>query len=501
MRSDSKKILLLLELLVVLSLCYFPLCYRIDSLSLRQYDEARNAVNAIEMLQNKNYIVRYYENMPEVYETKPPLLIWLQVISMKVFGLNELAIRFPVVLSAFLTVLLLIWYFNKYHKNRYIGYLAALVLVTSQGYIDRHIARTGDHDALLILFLTAIFLYVFRYLLSDKPKPYLLITIALLFTLGVLTKSVATFFVLPGLLVSVFVFRAGRKLIYDKWLYIALLIFILIIGGYYCTRELLQPGFLKAVWHMELLPRYLNTENNYNTDTFWYYCINFFKVRFTWWIYFLFASLIFLPFLLKGETLKFYFYLLVNGLVFLIVISLGSKGLWYDGLLYPLFAIIIALFLYYSYQFINEKFRLKTVFKTLMVTVVPIVILAYPGIVIMKKVSRTNDYPWDQEYFSISYFLRDKNNIAEIPDKLKIIYYGYNPQILFYVDAINYYQQRELLSIKGFSFVNPKDVVLISQESMLDSIKINFEHEVILAKDGLKMIRIGDRLTRHSALN
>jgi 4-amino-4-deoxy-L-arabinose transferase-like glycosyltransferase len=499
MRSNTKIFLLIIELIVFLSLCYFPLCYRIDALSIRQWDEARNAVNAMEMLQNKNYIVRYYENMPEVWETKPPLLVWLQVISMKIFGINELAIRFPVIIATFLTVLLLIWYFSHYHQNRYIGYLASLVLVTSQGYIDRHIARTGDHDALLILFLTAIFLYVFRYLILDKPKPHLLISIALLFALGVLTKSVTTFFVLPGLLASVFVFRAGRKLFYNGWLYIALLIFMLIIGGYYCTRELMQPGYLKAVWHWELLPRYVNSENNFDSGTFWQYGKNFFNSRYTFWIYLLFPSLVLLPFLLKGETRIFYIYLLINIVFFFLVISLGSKGLWYDGPLYPLFAITIAMFLYHSYRYIAVKFQLKTAVKTIVVTVVSILIFVNPGIAIMKKVSQSYEYSWDLEYFAIAYFLRDKNNLEELPGNVKVAFDGYNAHLLFYVEAINFTQQNDPLSLKDFSSVKPQDIVLISQESMLDSIKTNFDHEVILARDPVKLIRIGDRLPRQPA--
>lgn len=143
----QKKHIQFIELLLLFCICYFPLCFRIDALPVNQWDEARNAVNTVEMLQNHQYLVRYYAGEPETWETKPPLLIWLQVLSTKVFGINELALRFPVMMATFLTVALLVFFFHKNHQNRYLGYIASLILVTTDGYIDRHIARTGDHDA------------------------------------------------------------------------------------------------------------------------------------------------------------------------------------------------------------------------------------------------------------------------------------------------------------------------------------------------------------------
>lgn len=43
--------------IAVILLCSFPVFYRLDVLPVRQWDEARNAVSAVEMLQNRNYIV------------------------------------------------------------------------------------------------------------------------------------------------------------------------------------------------------------------------------------------------------------------------------------------------------------------------------------------------------------------------------------------------------------------------------------------------------------
>jgi hypothetical protein len=166
--------------------------------------------------------------------------------------------------------------------------------------------------------------------------------------------------------------------------------------------------------------------------------------------------------------------------------------LWYDGPLYPLFAVTIALFMFHVWQYIIRKIRLKPVIRSLVATIVFLLIFANPGIAIMRKVSRTYEYPWDQEYFSIGYFLRDKSNIEELPEKVKIVYEGYNAQILFYVEAINYSWQKELLSLENYSSIKPNDVLLVSQKSMLDSIRNKYHYQVLKTKDQTQLIHIGE---------
>ena len=488
-----KKVWFLLELLLVLFLCYFPLCYRMDYPVIRQWDEARNAVHAVEMIQNHRYMIRTFQGTPEIWETKPPLLIWLQTLSVKLFGPNELAIRFPVIISTFLTVLLLIFYFHRNGNNRYTGYLAVLVLVTSQGYIDRHIARTGDHDALLILFLTAIILIFYRYISSDKSKSHNLLWIALLFALGVLTKSVAALFILPGLLIAAFVFRSGKKLFSDKWLYMGIAAFVIITGSYYGIREHMQPGYLKAVWHWELFPRYANSHDGFYPGSFWYYAVNLFNSRYTCWIPFLLPAMILLPFLTKGNHQRFFSYLLINSFILLLVLSFGTKNLWYDGPLYPLFAMIIGMFLFSMVELISEKINIHKVIPIVAGLGTMIGIFIYPYEAVIQKVSRTAEYPWDQEYYSMSYILRNQEALDQMPDPLKIVFTEYDGHLLFYVEVENYKKNRERLLLTGLSSVQPGDAIMLSQQQVMDSVKSNFKFEILFSKDPVKVIKVGSR--------
>ena len=61
-----------------------PIFGYLDSYPIRIWDEARLAINAYEMLKNGDFIVTHYDNNPDMWNTKPPLMIWCQVFFMKI---------------------------------------------------------------------------------------------------------------------------------------------------------------------------------------------------------------------------------------------------------------------------------------------------------------------------------------------------------------------------------------------------------------------------------
>ena len=84
------------------------------------WDEINFAEAAREMIVSGNYL-QVQINYEPFYE-KPPLFFWLQVLSMKIFGVNEFAARFPNAIIGVFTVLAL--YFNGlYFRDRFFGYI------------------------------------------------------------------------------------------------------------------------------------------------------------------------------------------------------------------------------------------------------------------------------------------------------------------------------------------------------------------------------------------
>jgi len=155
------------------------------------WDESRLAVNALEMCENGNLLVTHFDGKPDMWNTKPPLVIWIQASFMKVFGYNKLALRLPSALAGLATVFLVFLFCKKNLSNEKLGYFASLVLITIPGYISNHVTRTGDYDSILTFFTTLSIFLIFIF--SSKIKTEnnrILYFIAFIFSLVVLTKGI-----------------------------------------------------------------------------------------------------------------------------------------------------------------------------------------------------------------------------------------------------------------------------------------------------------------------
>ncbi|MEM6801152.1 MAG: glycosyltransferase family 39 protein [Bacteroidota bacterium] len=82
------------------------------------WDEINFAESAREMMVSGDYF-RVQINFQAFWE-KPPLFFWMQVLSMKVFGVNEFAARFPNALIGIITILSLYYHGSKL-KDRLFG--------------------------------------------------------------------------------------------------------------------------------------------------------------------------------------------------------------------------------------------------------------------------------------------------------------------------------------------------------------------------------------------
>ena len=100
-------------LILLLVIAGIPLFMHLDALPFRLWDESRLASNAYEMNKNGNLIVTYYDGQPEMWSTKPPLVIWMQVLFIKILGFNELAVRLPSAIAGLLTCMVLLYFSKK----------------------------------------------------------------------------------------------------------------------------------------------------------------------------------------------------------------------------------------------------------------------------------------------------------------------------------------------------------------------------------------------------
>lgn len=468
----------LFKILLFAGVIFFPLFLHLSYLPIRIWDEARLAINALEMSENGNFIVTFYKGNPDLWNTKPPLMIWLQVISLKIFGENELAIRFPAAFAAVLTCTIVLVFAIKYLKSYWLGLISVLVLVTSKGYVSLHGTRTGDYDSLLVLFLTMASLSFFVYINSKtKDWKYLYLTIISL-TLAVLTKGIAGLLITPALFVFCVIERQFINLLKSKHLYVNMLIFIVMIGGYYLWREMLNPGYIDAVIKNELGGRYIETIENHKQD-FWFYFKNITSGRFKYW-YWLVPIGVIIGIIQKDEKyrkLMWFFTLII--IQFFFLISFGQTKLsWYDLPLYPYLSIIVSFPIFIIFMGIRNLrvIKLKLVYQ-FVPAIFLIIIFLIPYLNIINWGSKPKEHKWHQEFYNISYFMKDAVESDKDLDGYNIIYEGYNGHLYYYVKLLN--KKGQNIKVASKDILQGNEKVIADQKETKSHIQENFEYQII----------------------
>ena len=455
---------------------YMPIFGHLDTIPIRIWDEARLAINAYEMYNNGDFIVTHFDGKPDMWNTKPPLLIWGQVFFMNILGVNELAVRLPSAIAAFFTCIVLLIFSRQYLTNFWFAFIAILVLITSNGYINIHATRTGDYDALLALFTTLSGLLFFSYCEKQNCKHLYLF---FLFTaLAVLTKSITGLFFLPAILIYSIVQKQLIPLLRSKHFYIGLFSFLGLVLGYYLLREVNNTGYIAAVQENELGGRYLEVVENHQGG-FWFYYDNFIDFQISVWHLFIPCGLI-TGFVIKNKKINritmFSFLMIIT---FFLVISIAqTKIVWYDVPLYPFIAILIAIFIFYVFDFLKN---FKWINETLSINVTPFIFLFLIAITpyqkIIEKTYKPKEYSWDKDFYEIGYFLKDAVKGKHNLNNQYLLYDGYNSQNLFYLNVLN--DKGTRISFKDWRNLSPMNIVIAHQNNVKQYLEENYNNEII----------------------
>jgi 4-amino-4-deoxy-L-arabinose transferase-like glycosyltransferase len=156
--------------------------YRLGGASLKEVDEAYEALTAREMLQTGNWLTPYLNGVPRY--TKPPLYFWLVAVNFRIIGPTEFALRFWSAAAGAGAVLLTGLIGRRLFGAR-AGVLAACALATSSSFIYFHGARSGCMDAMAAFWIAAGMLCV----VSRGTDPRFLVAAGLAFGLASLTKN------------------------------------------------------------------------------------------------------------------------------------------------------------------------------------------------------------------------------------------------------------------------------------------------------------------------
>lgn len=470
-KGIEKLDILFLSLLSVL--CYFVFFKNLGDYSLRMWDEARTATNALEMLRNNNFFVTYFNGRPDLWSTKPPFFLWVVVLFFKIFGVNELSLRLPSAIAASITTLGIYFFSKLLLKNRWIGLFGSLIILSSMGFSDIHIGRSGDFDAMLTLWVFLATMTTFIFVENNKNKA--LYAAAIFWTLAVLTKGIAGLFMLPGIGIYILIRGKLKELFNNRAVWISILSSVCVIGLYYIGRNILNPGYLAVVWREELAGRFGNPIGAVNHEFlyYWDWLRNF---RFQKWVYYLPFSFI-SYFLVKDRAVKraiIYFYVLTVSYFFIISYS-QTKQLWYDAQLYPLMSILVATLI------ISLIVKSPLIFKPLLIFVLCFYLQRY---------IRTN----------IAYIYRPDLEKSNSCYKYGYTFRKYPTRFKEYVGIdsnenycmpFHFYLLKEGLRSHDISVVRTGEKVFTCDSSIIESVEKRFETVKTFDEDGCWGIRVG----------
>ncbi|MEI6669166.1 MAG: glycosyltransferase family 39 protein [Acidobacteriota bacterium] len=141
---------------LVLALAAFNLGFRLGDEVVTEWDESLYATSAAEMVQNGDWIATTFLGQLDYYNTKPPLNVWMIALSFKAFGPSLVALRLATVVSAWLTIAVLMWWTRRVWGEP-VSLAAGVVLATAFGFFYVHSARNANTDAVFaLLVLTTV---------------------------------------------------------------------------------------------------------------------------------------------------------------------------------------------------------------------------------------------------------------------------------------------------------------------------------------------------------
>ena len=221
-------------ILAISALLFVPF---LGHVHLFDWDEVNFAESAREMIARNDFLTVQINFIP--FQEKPPLFIWMQVLSMKIFGINEFAARFPNAVCGILTLLLL---FNMGEKLIDKKFGLTWVILYGGSILPFLYFKSGIIDPWFNLF---IFLGIYRFyrFMQSNNRWFLNLTGSAMFIgLAILTKgpvALLVFILTIGIYLIIRKFRIRLRLT-DILIYLVVLFFV---GGFWYILQIVKGNF------------------------------------------------------------------------------------------------------------------------------------------------------------------------------------------------------------------------------------------------------------------
>jgi len=329
------------------------------------WDEINFAESAREMLISGNYLTVQIDFRP--FLEKPPLFIWMQALSMHIFGINEFAARFPNAVAGIVSLLVL-YRLGRKHFNHTFGLL--WVMVYAGSILSHFYFRSGIIDPWFNLFMFLGTYYLMEYSVAEVQKWQNMAFSAMFIGLAVLTKGPVGLLV-PGLVYAVFLVWKRFKV---RLRFLDALIFALVfllVGGSWFLLQIATGSTQTMLEFIVYQIRLFNTQDAGHGGFPLYHFVVIFFAMFP-------ASILALPafrlrFSGNEKNTAFHLWMLIMFWVVLILFSIvKTKIVHYSSLAYFPLTFLAALVLY---KYSTEKLSLRKFQKIMLWSVAGLLML------------------------------------------------------------------------------------------------------------------------------
>lgn len=251
--------------LLIFLISTFVFSLFIGNAHLFDWDEANFAEAAREMLLTKNVMQVQIDFQP--FWEKPPMFIWLQALSMSVWGIHEFGARFPNAIIGAATLCVLFFAGQKLATKK----MAWLwIIIYAGSWLPHFYFKTAIIDPLFNLFIFLTFLQFHFAFSTQKNKHY--VFSGLFLGLAVLTKGpVAIMLSGLGALLYLVIFKQWKQIKWSGVLYLSLVCFFTIFLWF--GIDIIQNGWWFTQTFLEYQIRLLTTQDAGHGGPFYYHFV------------------------------------------------------------------------------------------------------------------------------------------------------------------------------------------------------------------------------------
>ncbi|MDD2879493.1 MAG: glycosyltransferase family 39 protein [Rhodoferax sp.] len=240
-------------------------------------DEGRYGEVGRWMLMSGDWLTPRLNGIPFFH--KPPLLYWLDAISLAIFGVNEVGLRLVPALHAGL-MLIAMYLATRHISTEQIARRAVIMLGTGLGILVG--GQYVNHDMLVATWISlGIGFFAFSIMAGDKPNAWLARLGFLACALGMLSKGLIGV-ALPGLVLLVWLIwtRQFKKIRYLPWVS-GLALFGAVALPWFVLAQQKYPDFFNYMFIGQQFNRYTATTYN-NPQPWWFYLLALTLLLFPW---------------------------------------------------------------------------------------------------------------------------------------------------------------------------------------------------------------------------